>query len=229
MKKYNIILSLITIILFRIMYCFTPLSSRIKKASIEFIKSNNVTNTRIQNNEPLITSWVTITINTWATMTWETNIPQEPRDFLWYIYNNWIEWIDYMAVEPPKQPVIRSTDKEENNKVIKNYFNKNRILFNIPKTDKIPYILIITNKEIPNNRDFFLWLDWTNMWPIKKEKSLIVNNTNEYLYPLYWIIKAWLSPKTFDVKWHIENNKLDLNVFVWEAWNYVEKIIIFFK
>ena len=156
------------------------------------------------------------------------NIPDDERWYLEYIIKNWTVWYDYISVEPPKPTVIHWT-RDDNNKVMYQYFSKNKITFNIPTTDKTPYILIVTKMEIPSNRDFFLWLDWQSMWAIKKEKSLPIYDYNEYLYPLYNIVKAWYNWATFDVKSHIKNWKLWLNVFVWESWNYVEKIIIFFK
>ena len=176
-------------------------------------------------------TWYTIWFWSWIIISWDEQISEIPSDERWYIeylQNNWKAWIDYISVEPPRQPVIH-WQKDENNQVKNSYFLKNRITFDIPKIDKTAYIMIVTKNEVANNRDFYLWLDWQSMWPIRKDKSLPVYDFNEYLYPLYWIVKAWFNWETFDVKSHIKNWKLDLNVFVWETWNYVERIIIFFK
>ena len=203
---------------------------------VSFIQSGSIT--RNNNTNPI--TWTVIN-NTWFNieiLSWNINestwavevvkIPDDERWYLDYILKNWVAWTDYISVEPPKPTVIHWS-KEDNNKIMYQYFYKNKITFDIPKTEKTPYIMIVTKKEIASNRDFFLWIDWKSLWAIRKDKSLPVYDYNEYLYPLYSITKAWYNWQIFDVKSHVNNWKLRLNIFVWESWNYVEKIILFFK
>ncbi len=175
-------------------------------------------------------SWVIVEINTWFINTWVEIPPQDVRSYIDYIVDNWVAWQDYIIVYPPKPPVIRSADKQENNKVIFSYFYRTKVIFTIPNTTKSWYVMFVTNKAVPNTKDFLLSIDWVSKWPIRKNSSMAVSNDNEYLYPMKSITMVWSSGKyNIDLYNSIENNKLWLNAFVWDPWNYVEKIIIFFK
>lgn len=148
-----------------------------------------------------------------------------------YIIDNGIAGQDYIIVNPPKPPIIRSSDKQENNAVMFSYLNKTKVIFTIPQTTKRWYVMFITNKEVPETRDFFLSIDWWSKGPMRKRWSLPVANENEYLYPMNAV--AMISSNwrySYNLYENIsDNNKLRLNAFVWEQWNYVKQIIIFFK
>lgn len=148
-------------------------------------------------------------------------IPDNIRDYIDYItiYGTW--WDDFIEFFPKKPQIIRSSDKEENNAIMYDYVKRYSYKFNI-KSNKIWYILFITSKEIPDNKDFFLALNWKVRWHIKKSSSLPVNNYNEYLYRLNAIplVEWWTVAITKDTP---------MSAFIWEWWNYIKKIIVVFK
>lgn len=172
-----------------------------------------------------ISTWINIPV--WVTI----SIPSDERWYLDYIMKYGKAWTDYIVMNPPR-PLIIQWVKEENNKVMFKYLYNSKDKFDIPKTDKIWYVLFITNKEVPENRDFLLWIDWASVWWIRKKSSLPVYSYNEYLYPMKSV--AMLNAKWKEYPLNLydsikKDNKLWLNAFVLEPWNYVEKIIIFFK
>lgn len=175
------------------------------------------------------TTWVVIDILTWWTDTGSIEIPNWAREYLDYILQYWVAGEDYIAVEPPRPPVIRSDDKQVNNDIMFSYLNKNRITFTIPTTDKKGYVMFVTYKEVPISRDMFLSINWWSKWAIRKNKSLPVAEVNEYLYRMNDVTIAWTDWWWVNLYDYVVDNKLQLNAFVWEQWNYIKKIIIFFK
>ena len=176
MKKNMTLWFVLAFIICLIGMFFTPLSKWIENAAITYLR--NPIWTWVQNNVevPIVTPGVTVQINTGNLISWDIIKSEAPRDFLDYIINFGDAWKDYLMVVPPKPPVIHSSDKEENNKIMYSYFDKNVIIFDIPDNWTTPYILIKTKKEVSDNRDLFLWLDWKSMWAIRKDKSLPVHD-----------------------------------------------------
>lgn len=186
---------------------------------------------KIQENPVVVISnstWANVEILTWELLTWE-EVPEKPREYLNYILKNWVAGIDYIMIAPPKPPIIHSSDKEENNKVMKSYLARTKIDFTIPKTDKKGYVMFVSEKEIPETRDLFLSINWWVIWAIRKDKSLPISELNEYLYAMDSIVIAWTNWKTKNLYDYVVNEKLWLNGFVWEKGNYIKEIILFWK
>lgn len=176
-----------------------------------------------------VTTGVVVEINTWEINSWTLLPPEWIREYLDYVLQNWIAGIDYISVEPPRPPIIRSDDKQVNNQVMFSYLDRTKITFTIPNNQKKWYVLFITNKEVSDSRDIFLAINSISKWAIRKNKSLAVSDINEYLYALNHITMAGTDWKWINAYNYVINNQLQLNAFVWEQWNYIKKIIIFFK
>lgn len=170
------------------------------------------------------TTWAIWNNNTWIVI----EPPVDPRLYLDYLlqYGSW--WIDYIAISPTNQPNMNSRAWSENTNRMHEYLWNNRIRFNIPDTDKQWYILFITSNPPSNISNIFLWVDGSTIWRLNKNKSLSVENKNEFLYKLneislignnnYYFIK--------NLEW---KPNIYINAVVWESGNKIEKIIIFFK
>lgn len=146
------------------------------------------------------------------------------REYLDYIMEHWEAWVDFFVATPTDQPNLKWKTSQENNEKMWSYLSNNKILFDLPNTDKQWYIMFITSKKVPENRDIFLWVDWKTVWHIRKEKSLTTKTDNEYLFQLDSIPIVWYQ-KTWDENVYGKS----LNAVVWQANNKIEKIIIFFK
>lgn len=105
-----------------------------------------------------VTTGVVVEINTWEINSWTLLPPEWIREYLDYVLQNWIAGIDYISVEPPRPPIIRSDDKQVNNQVMFSYLDRTKITFTIPNNQKKWYVLFITNKEVSDSRDIFLQL-----------------------------------------------------------------------
>lgn len=95
-----------------------------------------------------VTTGVVVEINTWEINSWTLLPPEWIREYLDYVLQNWIAGIDYISVEPPRPPIIRSDDKQVNNQVMFSYLDRTKIAFTIPNNQKKWYVLFITNKEV---------------------------------------------------------------------------------
>lgn len=153
--------------------------------------------------------------------------PEDPREYIDYItLRAWILWKDYFVEYPAKPPIIRSATKVGNNDVMYTYVDRKSSVFTIPKSGRVWYIMFTTQKEIPNNKDFFLALNGKVLWHIKKNASLPVFDTNEYLYDMrdFPLIKG--KRNLYD---YVQWSNLTIAWFVGEPWNYVTKIVIVFR
>lgn len=235
-------------ILFSILYFFTPFGGRLNNVYQSILPGNwNTISTWdsqiITWNSQIITwehtstwnTWSNITILTWdISLTWENEtwivkIPESPRDYLNYLLEHWVAWTDYIIANPPKPPVIYSSNKEENNAIKDAYLARTKVTFTLPETDKQGYVLFVADREIPDNRDIFLAINGQSLWAIRKNKSLPVAEYGEYLYPMDKVVIAGGNGRARNLYDYVNNNELWLNAFVWEKGNYTKKIIIFFK
>ena len=168
-------------------------------------------------------TWQNINNETWTII----EIPEDPRMLLDYLLEYWSWWIDYIVATPTDQPKM-GWSTSSNNKIMHNYLYNNRIKFCIPNTSREWYIMFITTYPINKNSNIFFWLNWTTIWWIDKTKTLYTENKNEFLFQLNHLSLIWNNNYHF-YKDLSNNNTLFLNAVVWESWNKVEKIIIFFK
>ena len=156
-------------------------------------------------------------------------IPDNLDEYFEYVLENWIEWEDYIKYELFDIPQIKYNNPEDNNnKIIYPYIKNNILHFQLPFTDKKWYIAFITKKKISKDRSLFLWINWSVVGSIRKEKSLS-NKDNIYMYALSNIIMAWANWKWRNLCGDVKKSVLNINAYVWEKWNYLENIIIFFK
>ena len=177
-------------------------------------------------------SWALNTVNEVGNSDIMTNksIPSDLDAYFDYIIENWVEWVDYIMYTLNEVPNIVYNDKSMNNdSIMYPYFKKNMFEFKLENNGKDWYVAFVTHKKISELRDFFLGIDWESKWPIRKDKSLS-NRENVYMYNLSKVVMAWWNWEWINLyekkkTWWI----LNMNAYVWEDWNYVEKIIIFFK
>lgn len=173
------------------------------------------------------TTWVITEVVTGFIDTWVIDIPNDPRWYADYIQEYGVAGVDYIIAYPIKAPTISSSDKNVNNSVMYKYLYSNRNIFTIPTTTKFWYVMFVTHKEIPSNKDFFLAIDGRVSGHIKRALSLRTYNEAEYLYQMNKIpLFEWTNINLYE---KIDSGKLSLNAFVWQQGNYVEKILIFFK
>lgn len=170
-------------------------------------------------------------IDTWNIInTWNIeNIPTDVRWYLDYMIKYWTSDVDYFSRVPEWQPNLNSSIWSDNNIIMHDYLNKNRIKFNIPNTAKKWYIMFVTSSKVPNDKNIFIWVDWKTIWRLDKNNiPLETYNSNEYLYELdnLLLIGNWWYKFTKNL-WN--NPTLSINAVVWQSNNKVEKIIIFFK
>lgn len=186
---------------------------------------------KINNNEYQNTTGVSIEILTWNidSNTGNSNVGlNNPRDYLDYQMSKWTWWIDYIIASPTDQPKLNSKESSENSEKMHLYLYQNRINFEIANTNREWYILFITTYPIKNTSNIFIWLEWKTIWWLDKEKKLQTENDNEFLYQLSDLRLIWNNNYKFS-KDLSNNSTISINAVLWEMWNYVEKIIIFFK
>lgn len=161
--------------------------------------------------------------------TWDSvEFPEEPRAMLDYWMKYWTWWTDYIVASPENQPNMDSKYWAVNTDKMHKYLYQNRIKFEIKDTEREWYIMFITTYPINKNSKLFLWLDWSTVWWLDTSRILYTENKNEFLYSLNEINLIWNSNYHFskNLSW---KSTISINAVVWEAWNKVEKIIIFFK
>jgi len=177
-------------------------------------------------------TWSEININTWTiNNTWVTiEIPSNPRELLNYQIEYWEWWVDYIVSSPTNQPNINSKTSKENNEKMHDYLYHNRIRFEIKDLSRKWYIMFVTSKPIKSISNVFIWLDWSTIWWLDKtsENRTQTKKDNEFIYPLSNLDLIWNNDYHFHKDLSREST-ISINAVVWEAWNYVEKIIIFFK
>lgn len=174
------------------------------------------------------TTWVEQGVLTWWVFTWSL-MPKSPRGYVDYTLKNWKAWEDFVVIVPDQQPIIRSSEKEENNEVMFTYLWENVSKVKVPDWVTGWYIMFTTKHEISDNRDLFLWIDWLSKGAIYKNRSLDVYNMNEYLYDLTSVPLAEFPYAPNLLKEFVRDWYLYISSFVWERWNSVEKITIVFK
>ncbi len=179
------------------------------------------------------TAWVISKEITWDAITGTIEIPNNIRDYLDEIVQSWKEWEDYIIVNLYNQPNLSSSLWKENNEIMHSYLYKNRNIFTIPKTDKVWYIMFVTEKIVSTDKNIFIWLDWQTVGWLNRLKSIEKWNvkSNEYLYKLSEIQLIWNNKYQFDKNIYKEmiDNKISINWVIWEANNSLKQIIIFFK
>lgn len=211
---------------------FNRISSKFNKTSYESLDDNNLEDTNY--NSTISSSELEINSGSNTedfTEKIENNIiiPENLDDYLNYIIEYWVNWEDFLEQTITDAPQIKYKNPDDNNKyIIYPYIDKNIINFKLPYTDKKWYIAFITNKKIANDRDFLLWIKWKVKWSIRKEKTLS-SVWNIYLYELNNLVIAGSNWKWRNLYKDVENWILKINAYVWEKWNQLEKIIIFFK
>ena len=215
----NVIPSYSLIILWAIFIFFSYLQQK-KTNDLTEIITDNIDDTTWAVAQ--ITTWDTI-VNTWVSIP----IPEDPREYLEYIMEDWEWWVDYIVATPADQPKMNSKNSAENTEEMHMYIHKNRIKFDFDSKNKKWYIMFITTKEIPQSRNLFLGVDGVTIWWLDKKATLPTYSSNEYLYELDNIKYFW-SWKNFKYK-NLSKSPIYINAVVWQAWNKVEKIIIFFK
>ena len=216
MYVYIVIFSALTIYIL-----WASLSYRLSKIeeNLNDIKDNIVSDTTWAIIE--LTWWVAI--DTWVCIP----IPEDPREYLEYIMEDW-EWgVDYIVATPTNQPKMNSKLWAENNEEMHQYIHRNRIRFDFDSKGKSWYIMFITTKAIPQSRNLFLWVDGVTIGWLDKKESLPTYAPNEYLYELNHIKYSWATNKS-NYK-DLSHSPISINAVVWQANNKVEKIIIFFK
>jgi len=170
------------------------------------------------------TPWVVV-VTTWAIATWDLiKIPEDIREYMDYIMENGEAWVDFFVATPTNQPNMNSSDWNKNTENMHKYLYSNRISFDVNQSDKQWYIMFMTSKKISNNRNLFMWINWKTVWRINLDKKIEWTEDNEYMFkydklPIIWNNYSW--DEDLNWKW--------INAVVWEAYNKVEKIIIFFK
>ncbi len=167
-------------------------------------------------------------------LTWDVRIIKPLRDIsltpiqnVENVMSGGISWVDYITQIPIKHPNI-SWNSAQNTEIIHKYlYNKeNRLIFNIPEW-KNWLLLITTLKPIAKNRELFLWLQWSTVWILHKEKWIVTNNDNEYLFDINKLpVGTW--PHWISLFDNTIDGKVQLNVFAAETDNYVEKITMIF-
>lgn len=230
-----------TAIIFSVSYFFTPFWERLNNIYQSILPENwsgiSTWDSQTTTWENILTwnTWINISILTgdllltWENETWSIEIPENPRDYLSYLLDHWVEWTDYIIANLPKQPIIYSSDKKDNNRLKDAYIARTKSVFTLPETTKKGYVLFVVNGGVSVNRDLFIGIDWATKWAIRKDKSLPVAEYWEYLYRMDNIILAGQNGKSINLYNFAKNNQLWLNAFVWESGKYIEKIIIFFK
>ena len=123
---------------------------------------------------------------------------------------------------PETQPIINSKTSEENNEKMRKYLRDNRI--EIDTKGKV-YIAFITDKEIKENTNIFIWVDWKTIWRLDKSKRIKTENPKEFLYQISSINLIWNNNYKFKVK--IEWDKLNINAVVGENNNKITEIKVF--
>lgn len=151
-----------------------------------------------------------------------------PRDILNYQMEYWTWWIDYIVASPINQPKLDSKNASENTKKMHQYLYQNRLNFEIKDKTREGYIMFITTFPVKDTNNIFLWLDWKTIWWLNKEQKLKTENDNEFLYSLKNIELIWNNQYKFSEDLS-DKTTISINAIVWEYWNYIEKIIIFFK
>lgn len=201
-----------------------------------------VVTTWSQDTGTQITWWIKpiIVEGTWSIISWEIQtgeiikswnvMPDEPRWIVDYIMKNWTLNTDYIYADLYPQPVTHWKTSTENNAVYFKYIYKYRYPFAIPTDKKSGYIFITLNKPLAKDRDIFLAINWSSIWPLIKAQSENVRNETEYLYPMNKIPARWLkwlySVNLFE---RIKNWILTLGWFVSESWNWIKNITIVLK
>lgn len=186
---------------------------------------------KINNNEYQNTIGVTIETLTWnidSNTGNSTIVLNNPRDYLDYQMNYGTWWVDYIIASPTNQPKLNSKISSENSEKMHVYLYQNRINFEIKDTHREWYILFITTYPIKNTSNIFIWLEWKTIWWLDKENKLQTENDNEFLYQLSDLKLIWNNNYKFSEDLS-NNSTISINAVLWEMWNYVEKIIIFFK
>ena len=113
--------------------------------------------TQIENPTDYIsdTTWAVSEYSTWYIPidTWVCiPIPEDPREYLEYIMDEWEWWVDYIVSTPTSQPKMDSKNWSENTEEMHQYIHKNRIKFEFDSQWKEWYIMFITTKQIPQSR-----------------------------------------------------------------------------
>jgi len=136
-----------------------------------------------------------------------------------------LSWVDYIIQTPIDQPNIVWTPTE-NNDVMHKYLYKKRLLFNIP-AGKNWLLLVITSKPLANSRDLFLAIWGSTYWALHKDKWILTDAGNKYLFDINNLPVATFVPgiSLFDntIDW-----KIQLGVFAAEKDNSVKEIIMIF-
>ena len=176
-------------------------------------------------------TWAVNVVLTWDLWSWDTNtwtviveVPSDPRGYIDYVIK---QWLSYISIDPVIPPIIRSSNKADNNAVMRNYVSTNSVQFNMGKR-KTGYVMFTTKREIPDNKDFFLAINGKIVWHIRKTDSLDVRNENEYIYSIQSIPLVEGAKK--DLYDSVKSDwSLIMTAFVGEKGNYVQNITIVFK
>lgn len=165
----------------------------------------------------------------WEEITWWVAIeaPDDPREYLEYIMSHWIWWDDYIVATPNNQPKMNSKTWDVNTQEMWNYIGNNKIKFEFDNKWKQWYIMFVTSKPISKAYKLFLWINWKTVWYIDENTKLPSYDWNEYLFELNHIKYYWGKTKSNNV--NLSKSPIYINAVTSEAWNKVEKIIIFFK
>lgn len=172
-------------------------------------------------------TWGVVVVNTWEVIERPIrDISLTPIQNVENILHSGHLWKDYVVLIPEKQPNITSKDGAKNTEIMHNYLSYAKYDFIIP-AGKNWYLMIITSKPVANNRDLFLWIRWLTVWLLDKDKSLPTDDNRKYLFSMNSLpvsdYKYWISLFDKSISW-----KIQLNAFVAEKDNSIEKIIMIF-
>lgn len=231
MKKdsYKVIFAIVCIIYVYLYFCTSFwhwFSSRVINFVEKLVPSVTTwTISDIQNS-----TW-TVEINEPNVFTWEAGvymeIPNNPRDYLDYLLEYWTWWYDYFVSTPSNQPNMNSQASTENTSIMHNYIHKNRIRFDLGNQNKKWYIIFLTKIPVSNISNIFLWVDWKTIWWLDKNKRILTQQENEFMYELDKVYLIWNNNYHFSE--NLNKPVISINAVVWQADNKIEKIIIFFK
>lgn len=193
------------------------------------------------NNTWAVTGWVIPIIVEWTgSLSWENQtwevvktwniIPDDPRGFVNYMLNNWQLNKDYFSADIYPQPITHWDTRQENNNLLFPYIWKYRYQFPVPNNKDKWYLLITLKRALAKNREVFLAIDWSSIWPLIIKKSEDVRDETEYLYPMENIPARWNKWEyTTNLFKRINNWILTLWWFVSESGNGIKNITIVLK
>lgn len=150
-------------------------------------------------------------------------------DRIRYILSFWSNWTDFVLQNTTIQNLLLWNTKSLNNILLHSFLQKYQYPFSITQSG---YLVIVTQKPIPANKDMLLAINGKSIWSINKTIdganfiSDLVKDPNGtlFIFPVNNI--KVVQPDRISVDLTKYRNPLTLSVAIWENWNSVQSLAI---